>query len=982
MSRSFVSGARRARGVVGALAARLLLVFAPLAGHGALALPTNFISTPIGSGWNQAVGVRFAPSSTLPGADNRMFVWEKGGRVWNVENGVKAAAPLLDISEEVGDWRDYGLLGFAVDPDFFSNGHIYLLYIVDYHHLRWFGTPTYNPNVNQYFHDTIGRLTRYTCDPATGFRTIIPGSRTILIGESMTTGIPTCHQSHGVGSLMFGEDGTLLLTAGDGASYDNVDTGQAQGGSSNTALADGIITQTEAVGAFRAQLINSHAGKVLRIDPATGNGVPSNPWYDAAFPRAPRSRVWAMGLRNPFRATLLPGTGSANPADADPGTLVIADVGWNSWEDIHACTGPGQNFGWPIFEGLEAHSGYFAAGVQNRDAPNPLFGAGGCTQQFFRFRDLITQDTLAQPSWPNPCNVAQQVPASLPRHMHRRPAIDYFHGSGPARTGTYNGTAAAVINIGASGSPVTGPQFGGFCAIAGAQYTGTTYPAQWQGALFIGDFAAGWMRVMRFDASGRPTAVEDFDSAAGAVVGMATDPLSGDIHYINYDDMGQSSVRRLSYVDNAPPVIVASATPRFGPYPLAVTFSSAGTFDPEGQALTYRWDFGDQTAPALTPGAAHTYRPIQDITAQGSFIGRIFSFNPPNPTGGGNWNPEIMRDGDYPPVGNQDSARQYDTYHNNAQGGGIDWLGYSFAQARRFVGMTFQEGRHFGDGGWFDTIGVQTRNGGGATPWVDVQGLAFAPAYAGNNGAANSYETYSISFTPVMGTEIRLVGNPGGSANFISVGELRALEEPSPAPTGPQRYDATLTVTDIFNASSSATFVISPNNTPPTVEIVSPVSGSTYPHHMSTIVAMDALIDDAEHGPAQRACAWEVILHHNAHTHPEPIDPNCSTSAFVTPHGGAPGDVFYYEFRLTVTDAHGLTGTDTAYIFAEAECPGDTNGDLAVNFADLNVVLSNWGLTGVIVPGDLNHNFVVDFGDLNIVLGEFGETCKPGRYPR
>ena len=48
-----------------------------------------------------------------------MFVWEKAGRVYIVENGVRHSIPLIDIREEVGNWRDFGLIGFALDPDFF-----------------------------------------------------------------------------------------------------------------------------------------------------------------------------------------------------------------------------------------------------------------------------------------------------------------------------------------------------------------------------------------------------------------------------------------------------------------------------------------------------------------------------------------------------------------------------------------------------------------------------------------------------------------------------------------------------------------------------------------------------------------------------------------------------------------------------------------------------------------------------------------------
>ncbi|MBX3353741.1 MAG: S8 family serine peptidase [Phycisphaeraceae bacterium] len=57
-------------------------------------------------------------------------------------------------------------------------------------------------------------------------------------------------------------------------------------------------------------------------------------------------------------------------------------------------------------------------------------------------------------------------------------------------------------------------------------------------------------------------------------------------------------------------------------------------------------------------------------------------------------------------------------------------------------------------------------------------------------------------------------------------------------------------------------------------------------------------------------------------------------------------------------------------------CTGDANGDGVVNFADLNVVLSNFGATGFGVPGDLNNDDVVNFADLNVVLSNFGVGCN------
>ena len=48
----------------------------------------------------------------------------------------------------------------------------------------------------------------------------------------------------------------------------------------NQALIDGIIRPDENVGAFRSQMLNSHNGKLLRINPENGDGVRSNPFFD------------------------------------------------------------------------------------------------------------------------------------------------------------------------------------------------------------------------------------------------------------------------------------------------------------------------------------------------------------------------------------------------------------------------------------------------------------------------------------------------------------------------------------------------------------------------------------------------------------------------------------------------------------------------------------------------------------------------------
>ncbi len=81
-------------------------------------LPTGFSSVTVAAQWDEAVGITFNRTGS------QMFVWERPGRVWVVENGQRSL--LLDIREEVGGWRDYGLLGFALHPQFDTNGYFYV----------------------------------------------------------------------------------------------------------------------------------------------------------------------------------------------------------------------------------------------------------------------------------------------------------------------------------------------------------------------------------------------------------------------------------------------------------------------------------------------------------------------------------------------------------------------------------------------------------------------------------------------------------------------------------------------------------------------------------------------------------------------------------------------------------------------------------------------------------------------------------------
>ncbi len=307
----------------GNTAALMAVLYSPVAT--ALADDSGFVLQEIVTGLEKPTAIAFRPDGAMLIAefDGRVHVWQDGGLL---------TTPFINLSDEVGSVRERGLLGIALDPNFQVNGYVYLLYAVD----EIFGPPE-EPSSEA----TFARLTRYTADPNNGRNTALPDSRLVLLGAEAHEGFVCCGPSHTIGTLRFGLDGSLFVGAGDGASFSLVDDG---GHHASCFLPDPFpgFESDEDIGGFRAQWLESMSGKVLRIDPATGEGLPDNPFFTGDAGDV-RSKVWVSGLRNPFRFNVRPGT-------PPPGTLYIGDVGWRKFEEINVATG-GENFGWPCFEG-------------------------------------------------------------------------------------------------------------------------------------------------------------------------------------------------------------------------------------------------------------------------------------------------------------------------------------------------------------------------------------------------------------------------------------------------------------------------------------------------------------------------------------------------------------------------------------------------------------------------------------------------------
>jgi glucose/arabinose dehydrogenase len=229
--------------------------------------------------------------------DDAIYIAEKSGTVRAMRDGKVDPVPVLDLSNVVSRGGEQGLLGIAFSPDGTS-------VFVD------FTDRSNNVRIRRY----DARAKRW--EPASAVDVLV---------------IPKPFAQHNGGQLVFGPDGDLWISVGDGGSagdpFDN------------------------------AQSLQSLLGKILRIDPRPLGSRPYRIPADNPFvsKRGARGEIWAFGLRNPWRFSF----------DRVTDDLWISDVGQDAWEEVNfeaAGSKGARNYGWNRFEG------------QRRFIPGPLTG--------------------------------------------------------------------------------------------------------------------------------------------------------------------------------------------------------------------------------------------------------------------------------------------------------------------------------------------------------------------------------------------------------------------------------------------------------------------------------------------------------------------------------------------------------------------------------------------------------------------------------
>ncbi|MGE5276575.1 MAG: PQQ-dependent sugar dehydrogenase, partial [Acidobacteriota bacterium] len=231
--------------------------------------------------------------------DGRVFVTVKSGLILVLQSLGGSATIFADLRSRVYNYWDRGLLGIALHPNFPATPYVYVLYTYD---APIGGTsPTWGPGDGN--SDPCptppgpttngcvvsGRLSRLTANG-----NVWDGTEQVLINDWFQQ-----FPSHSIGTVLFGNDGALYASGGDGASFNWADYGQAgdplnPGGDPPVPVGGTQTTPTAEGGALRSQDLRTSGdpvtldGAIIRVDPNTGAGLPDNPLSGDPDPNARR----------------------------------------------------------------------------------------------------------------------------------------------------------------------------------------------------------------------------------------------------------------------------------------------------------------------------------------------------------------------------------------------------------------------------------------------------------------------------------------------------------------------------------------------------------------------------------------------------------------------------------------------------------------------------------------------------------------------
>jgi glucose/arabinose dehydrogenase/PKD repeat protein len=491
-------------------------------------------------------------------------------RVTDAAGNTKVAGKLNVYTHD-----EEGLQGVAADPGFATNRYVWLYFSPR------LSTPDGDAPTNgtqAQFDQWKGELhlSRFTLNSD---NTLNLASEKVVLTVANDRG-QCCHVG---GDIDFDAAGNLYLTTGD-------DTNPFE----SNAYAP-IDERTDRNPQFDAQRsaanTNDLRGKLLRIHPQP-DGTYTIPSGNLFAPGTAKTRpeIYGMGFRNPFRMSVDKATGIVYLGDYGPDAGgPDPNRGPGGQVEFDRVTSAG-NFGWPYCTGTnttaETYNEYTFPSGPSLAKYNC---AGGPTNNSFRNTGLTTLPA-AKPSWIR-----------------------------------YGGEAGSPPEFGGgSESPMGGPVY----RYNAALNSSVKFPQSLDGRFFAGEYGRQWIKAIQVNADGTPGDIGAFPWTGTQVMDMAFGP-DGALYVLDYGTGSDNqALWRIEYVGatNRNPIAKASANKTSGPSPLAVTFSSAGSSDPEGGALTYSWNFGDGgTSTAANP--SHTY------TANGTYTPTLTVRDPQGLTG-------------------------------------------------------------------------------------------------------------------------------------------------------------------------------------------------------------------------------------------------------------------------------------------------------------------------------------------------------------